>query len=91
MSSGWKIEFSAAARRALKQLDHKAAARIVAYLDERVGASGNPRALGKPLTGSRLGGLWRYRVGYYRVIADLQDNTLTVLVVRIAHRRQVYR
>ena len=52
----------------------------------------NPRASGKALTGSKLGNFWRWRVGDYRIIApDIQDRTVTVLVVRIGHRREVYR
>lgn len=91
MTSAWRIEFSPGARKALRQLDSPAAQRIVIYLEKRVLAAENPRTLGKPLAGSRLGDLWRYRIGDYRVIADLQDETLTVLVVRVAHRREVYR
>lgn len=87
----WAIEFSPGARKAIKQLDRQAAARIVTFLEQRVATARQPRELGKPLAGSRLGNLWRYRVGDYRVIADLRDDTLTVLVVRIGHRREVYR
>ncbi len=66
------------------------ARRIVDYLDERIAASGDPRSAGKALTGP-LGGLWRYRVGDCRVICELQDSRLRVLVVRIGQRSEVYR
>lgn len=89
MTSAWRIEFAPGALKAMRQLDRAAAGRILAYLEKRVLAAGSPRALGKPLRGSRLGDLWRYRVGDYRVVAELRDSTLTVLVVRIGHRREV--
>lgn len=91
MTSAWKIEFSPAALKAIRQLDRTAAERILLYLETRVLPSGNPRSLGRPLSDSRPGDLWRYRVGDYRVVADLRDSILVVLVVRIAHRRRAYR
>ncbi|MGH8279914.1 MAG: type II toxin-antitoxin system RelE family toxin [Gammaproteobacteria bacterium] len=60
------------------------------YLAERVAPLDDPRGLGKALSGPR-GELWRYRVGDYRVIAELRHNTLTVLVLRIGHRRDIYK
>jgi mRNA interferase RelE/StbE len=59
-------------------------------MDERVASSENPRAMGKALKGP-LGDLWRYRVGDFRVICDIQDKVLTVLVLQIGNRREVYR
>lgn len=59
-------------------------------MDERVAGLENPRDTGKPLTGP-LGGLWRYRVGDYRVICDIQDSTLRILVVLVGNRNKIYR
>jgi mRNA interferase RelE/StbE len=59
-------------------------------MDERVAPSDDPRAMGIALKGP-LGDLWRYRVGDYRVICDIQDKVLTVLVLQIGNRREVYR
>lgn len=87
----WRIELSGGARKALDHLDKPTVHHILRFLHERVASAEHPRALGKPLQGSRIGHLWRYRVGDYRIIADLQDHILTVLVVRIGHRREVYR
>ncbi|WP_132998680.1 type II toxin-antitoxin system RelE family toxin [Luteimonas arsenica] len=87
----WRIELSGAAEKALKRLDPHAKQRILRFLRDRLLPAEDPRRLGKPLTGTRLGNLWRYRIGDYRLVADLQDGTLTVLVVRIGHRREVYR
>ena len=59
-------------------------------MDGRVADLDNPRTLGEALSG-RLGGLWRYRVGDCRVICEIQDGTLCILVVKIGNRREVYR
>ena len=84
----WRIEVSASARKQLGKLGHSEAKRIRDYLRIQIEPLENPRAFGKPLKGSNL---WRYRVGNYRLICDLRDGTLVVLVVRIGHRREVYR
>ena len=59
-------------------------------MDERVADLENPRSAGKALTGP-LGGLWRYRIGDYRVICDIQDGALRILVVQVGNRREIYR
>jgi len=87
----WKIEFSLEAKRQLNKLDPQHAKRILKFLRDRVTNLGNPRSLGKPLQGSRLGEFWRYRVGDYRVICKIEDDRLLILVLGIGHRREVYR
>ena len=86
----WTIEYAETAKKQLRKLDKPAARRIVDFLDERVAPSDDPRELGKALQGS-LGSLWRYRVGDYRVLCDIQDGVLTVLVLQVGNRREVYR
>jgi mRNA interferase RelE/StbE len=86
----WTIEYAETAKKQLRKLDRAAARRIVDFMDERVATKDDPRALGKALKGP-LGDLWRYRVGDYRVICDIQDKVLTVLVLRVGNRRDVYR
>ena len=86
----WKIEFVPAAAKELKKLGETEAARIIATLETRIAVLDDPRSLGTALTGE-LGGLWRWRIGDYRVIARIEDERITILVVRIAHRREVYR
>ena len=86
----WTIDYAETARQQLRKLDRQTARRIVDFLDERIAGPGDPRATGKALTGP-LGGLWRYRVGDCRVICDLQDGALRVLVVQVGNRRDVYR
>ena len=86
----WHIEFTRTAERQIVRLDRQAQASILSYLRQRVQGSENPRQLGKALHGDKQG-LWRYRVGKYRIICDIQDKTLTVLVLAVAHRKDVYR
>jgi mRNA interferase RelE/StbE len=74
----------------LRKLDKQTARRIVDYMDERIAGLEDPRSTGKALTGP-LGGLWRYRVGDCRVICDMQDGALRVLVVLVGNRREIYR
>ena len=86
----WTVEYADTAKGQLRKLDKQTARRIVDYMDARVAGSDDPRSAGKALTGP-LGGLWRYRVGNCRVICEIQDGILRVLVVRIGNRREVYR
>ncbi len=85
----WTIEYTDTAKTQLGKLDRNTARRIMNYMDERVAAA-DPRRVGQALTGP-LGKLWRYRVGSHRVVCDLQDDAVRVLVVRIGRRDKVYR
>ena len=85
----WRIEFEEAAKKELARLDRQTQARILKYLRERVAPSENPRAFGEPLR-SHLAGLWKYRLGDYRVVVEIHEETVLVLVVRIGHRSKVY-
>ena len=86
----WAIEFLPDAVKELKKLDRRAAARIVKTLEERIATLEDPRTLGAPLKGEH-DGYWRWRVGDYRIIARIEDEKITILVVRVAHRREAYR
>ena len=86
----WTIDYSNTAREQLRKLDKSLARRIVNYMDERIATLENPRNAGKPLVGA-LGGLWRYRIGDCRMICDIQDGALRILVVRLGNRSDVYR
>lgn len=86
----WAIEYTATAKSQLRKLDRQAARRIVDFMDSRVAGLDDPRSTGKALVGA-LGGLWRYRIGDYRVICEIQNRVLRVLVVGIGNRRDVYR
>jgi mRNA interferase RelE/StbE len=86
----WKIEFAASAEKELAKLDRTMIRRILGFLHERVAKADNPRSLGKALKGP-LGDFWKYRVGDYRMVCDIQDQEIMVLVVRVRHRSKVYR
>ena len=83
----WRIEFTPAAAKELRKLDRQIARRISAYLQDLVASCSDPRQRGKRLT-ANWAGLWRYRVGDCRVICDIQDGALRVLVVQVGNRRQ---
>jgi mRNA interferase RelE/StbE len=86
----WRIDFDPAAQRELDKLDNPTRRRITKFLYERVGKLDDPRKLGQRLLGS-LSEFWKYRVGDYRIICSLEHDRLVVLVLRIGHRREVYK
>ncbi len=86
----WDYKFDDRALKELKELGPQAQVEIIAYLDERVAGEGDPRRFGKGLKAD-LAGLWRYRVGDYRILCQIRDAELYVLVVAVGHRRDVYR
>ena len=90
MMPAWRVEFDRAAVRDLRKLGLEAERLILRYLRDRISGSDDPRRFGHALTGERRG-LWRYRVGDYRIVASIEDNHFVVLVVTIGHRRAVYR
>lgn len=86
----WTIDYADTAKGQLRKLDKQTVRRILDFMDERIAPAQDPRNTGKALSGP-LGGLWRYRVGDCRVICDIQDGALRVLVVQVGHRSGVYR
>jgi mRNA interferase RelE/StbE len=86
----WIVRASATAEKHLRQLDRQVQRRIVEYLRTRVAGDQDPRRFGKALRGERAG-LWRYRVGDYRLICRIDDVRAEVLVLAIGHRREIYR
>lgn len=85
----WTIKYTDTAINLLRKLDKQSAKRIIDYLEQRVAVLDDPRLSGKILTGP-LGGLWRYRVGDYRVLCEIQDKVVCVLVLRVGHRKKIY-
>lgn len=83
------IEYTDSSRRQLRKLDKRAARRILDYMDKRIAPLEDPRSMGKALRGP-LGDFWRYRVGEYRIICEIDDRALRVLVVRVGDRKDVY-
>lgn len=87
----WLIKLSETADKQLGKLDKPVAKRIKAFLRERVSSLDDPRSIGQALKGSRLGDLWKYRLGDYRLIASMEDAEVVILVLQIGNRREVYR
>ena len=86
----WQVEFLPAAAKELRKLDRTVAARIVQTLEERIASLDDPRTVGSARVGEH-DGYWRWRIGDYRVIARIEDERITILIVRVAHRGEVYR
>ena len=86
----WRIEFSAVARKQLHALDRPVKKKIVDYLNDRIEGCKSPRHFGEALSANRAG-LWRYRVGDYRIICEIQEEKVVVLVLAIGHRREIYK
>ena len=85
----WTIEYDEEAIKDLKKLDRQVQREVLDYMEKRIAKANDPRAFGKPLRHSRFG-LWRYRLRDYRIICQLQDAKLIVLVVAVGHRSTVY-
>lgn len=87
----WIIKYTESSSKQLKKLDRQTALRVLDYMDERVDVVADPRTLGQNLKGPKMGEYWRYRVGDIRVICNILDGQMTVLVIEIGNRREVYR
>jgi len=85
------VELSESADRELGKLDAQQFKRILKFLHERVAKQDDPRSVGEALHGSQLGEFWKYRVGDYRPICKIEDARLLVLVLRVGHRKEIYR
>ena len=86
----WKIDYTEEARRSLHRLDPKVSARIVAFMEKRVAALSDPTQIAERLKGG-LRDYWRYRVGDYRIICEIKKAVVTVVVIRVGHRKEIYR
>jgi mRNA interferase RelE/StbE len=86
----WKIEFTDVADKEFAKLDKPIQKRILTWLDERITNCNNPRLWGKSLTGMH-GEKWRYRIGDYRILCLIKDSIVTVMVVDIGHRKDIYK
>ena len=87
----WRIEFDPEAAQELRKLDRPVQQRLLGFLRLRVAPLEDPRSIGEALSGARLGSFWKYRVGDWRLICDLQDERIVVRVLRVGHRREAYR
>ena len=89
--TNFRIEFDPDALKELKKLDRPIQQRLVGFLKERVAPLKNPRSIGEALTGAALGNYWKYRVGDWRIVCDIQDDKVVVRVLRIGNRKEIYR
>ena len=87
----WSIKYTESSSKQLKKLDKQIALRVLDFMDERVAVLEDPRSLGKNLKGPKIGAYWRYRVGDIRVICNIMDGQMMVLVIEVGNRREVYR
>jgi len=87
----WTIEYDTKAKAQLKRLDKATTKRLMDFLEKRVALRDDPRSIGAPLSGVTFGDFWKYRVGDYRIVVDIQDKKLTVLVLYAGHRREIYK
>ena len=85
----WQIKLNPRTEKQFLKLDKSAQRKILRYLQEKIASSENPRLFGKALQGNKKG-LWRYRVGDYRIICQILDQELLILVVKIGHRKNIY-
>jgi mRNA interferase RelE/StbE len=85
----WQIEITRTARKQLSKLDNQVQVDILRYLRERIATDDDPRRYGGPLR-RELAGRWKYRVGDYRLICEIQDQKVLVLVLMVGHRGKIY-
>ena len=85
----YRVEVSSVARKQLKKSDRRTVAIIVSWIEKNLNNCENPRLYGKALKGN-LKGLWRYRIGDYRIIAQIEDEKLVILLIEIGHRKNIY-
>lgn len=87
----WKIEFLPEAEKDLKKIDRPVVQRILRFLHDRIRLLEDPRVIGEALKGPELGKFWKYRIGDYRIISKIEEREITILVVRVGHRKIIYR
>ena len=86
----FRVRFSNQARKELKKMDRHVSSLVLGWIRKNLEVCDNPRSTGKALTGDKSGA-WRYRVGDYRIICEIHDEDIIILVLSVGHRREVYR
>lgn len=86
----FRVILSDQARKQLKKMDRHVSSLILGWIRKNLEGCDYPRSLGKALTADKAGA-WRYRVGDYRIICEIHDNEVVILVLSVGHRREVYR
>lgn len=88
---GYSVEFDPDAMKDLKKLDRPIQQRLAGFLKDRVATLDDPRSIGEALSGAKLGQYWKYRVGDWRIVCDIQDQRIVVRVLRVGNRKEIYR
>lgn len=86
---GWNVEFTDVVLRSLKKLDKKTAAMIISYIEKNLTGEINPRATDRSLVGNEKG-KWRYRIGNFRLLCKIEDYRITIVVVQVGDRKDIY-
>lgn len=86
----YTVEYTKRAIKQLKKLDKQTSALLLGWIEKNLVDCDNPRQFGKGLTANRKGE-WRYRIGNYRLVADIQDDKIVILILNIGHRRDIYK
>jgi len=87
----WEIKYTESALRQLKKIDKPIARKMLDFMDERIAHIENSRSVGKNLVGPKIRPYWRYRIGDVRVICDIEDSELVILVIELGYRKEIYR
>jgi len=87
----WLIKLERGVKHDLKKIDDYQKERIRFFLTEKLSKLQDPRSIGEPLKGQKLGKFWKYRVGNYRIITDIRDNELIIVVIAIGHNKEIYK
>ena len=85
----YKVEYSKVSQKQIKKLDHYTQVILMNWINHNLVDCEDPRRQGKPLKG-KLKNQWRYRVGNYRILCDIEDDRLVILVINVGHRRDIY-
>lgn len=86
----WKINYLKSIQKEVRKIDKNTQKKIREHIEKKIAKLENPRDIGKPLKGN-FGELWRYRIGDYRIICEIKDEEISILVIHIGHRKNVYK
>ena len=86
----YKVLFTERALKQFKKLDINVSSLIFGWIEKNIEGSSNPRMFGKALTGNKTG-QWRYRIGDYRLLCEIRDKEIVVLVLEVGHRKEIYK
>lgn len=86
----YELKIEKRALKKLRKMDRKTSALLIAWINKNLNATDDPRKNGKPLTGDYTG-LWRYRVGDYRIIAKIKDEEILISLIDLGHRKDIYK